>query len=284
MNSYHLGKERARLTDNGVAPWMLKEGRKPLIKTNEAFDLYYVSYQRIRQLYKSPAKSHISLASKQEVKLRDLAAVGYGSWVCCSDLNSIFDYYYNHNGTYREDGSMVQETLFYSGGGYCTVPRGINSFLQAYAAYAEELGVLFKSFDQYARDLINAKKNNQWNEVGKSLGNIKTITDKTSEYLWLMPYDTVHLTGYVEKLTKWTDGVDTIYNFASTYLTNYGGGMSNSQSLGSAMATEAFKKVLGKLPVFGDVYIKALECVPALMKWATALRDERERQIRALGL
>ena len=56
MNSYHLGNDTAKLSTAGVAPWMLKEGQMPLIKTNEAFKLYFDSYQRIKKLYKSLPK------------------------------------------------------------------------------------------------------------------------------------------------------------------------------------------------------------------------------------
>lgn len=283
MNCYHLGKDRAKLTDNQVAAWMLKENRKPIIKTNEAFKLYYVSYQRIRQLYKSPGKSHISLASTQEKRLQKLAAVGYGSWLCSSDLNTIFDYYYRCNGRYDEDNSFVQETFFYPGG-YCTVPRGIKNFLEAYNAYAEELGTLFKNFDQYSKDLINAKKNNKWNEIGTSIGNIKSVVDKSSEYLWLMPYNISNLTGYVEKVKKWTDGVETLYNYSNSYLVNRAAGMSNSQSVATTAATEALKIVLAKVPVFGGAYIKALECVPSMVKFVKTACDERVKQIRSFGI
>lgn len=282
MNSYQLGKERAKLTDNQVAPWMLKEGRKPLMKTNEAFKLYYDSYQRIRQLYKSTTKSHISLAANQAIKLQDIAATGYGSWLCCSDLNTILEYYYNHNGTYKEDNSYVQETLHYDGG-YCTVPRGIKNFLEAYKACVEEMGVLFKNFDQYAKALTIAKKNNKWNEIGSNIANIKTVTDKSSEYLWLMPYDISNLTGYVDKVKKWTDGMDVVYSFANSYINNTSAGMRNGQASAMTAASIGLTAVLGKLPVFGEVYIKALESIPALMKWATNLRDSREQQLRAAG-
>ena len=119
--------------------------------------------------------------------MKNLAATGYGSWLCCSDLNTIFDYYYNHNGTYREDNSFVQETLHYPGG-YCTIPRGIKNFLKAYADYAEEMNTLFKNYEQYAKEVKIAKQNAKWNDVGYFIGNIKTIVEKSSEYLWLLPF------------------------------------------------------------------------------------------------
>lgn len=55
--------------------------------------------------------------------------------------------------------------------------------------------------------------------------------------------------------------------------------MSNAQSA----AFEALKAVIKKVPIFGDIYVMALESIPTLVKWAKDLRDERERQIRSFG-
>lgn len=277
MNCYYLGTDLAKLNKNQVAAWMTKESQT-LVKTNEAFRTYYLAFQKIKKLSNSTSRSHISLASAQAVKLKDLAESGRGYMLCSGDLKSIFEYYYNHNGTYTEDNQFVQATLFYPGG-YCTAPRGIVNFFDAYKAYAEELDAKFRDFDQYAQDLITAKKNNNWNEIGKNIGKIKDVVEKSSDYLWLMPLDASKVSNYVDYVKKWTGGLDTVYSFLNNYNTNRNAGMSNSQ----AILFEGVKEVIKKVPMFGSVYVMALESVPGLVSWAKNQRDKRENQIRALG-
>lgn len=273
-----MGNNLAKLNDQAVAPWMLKEGKKPLIKTNEAFKLYYDAYQKIKPLYNLD-KKHIGLAATQAVKLQDLATTGYGSMFCASDLNTIFDHYDKNNRTYKEDNEYVQETYYYSGE-YCTVPRGINKFLKAYAGYADELTTQFKNYDQYVQNLVIAKKNKNWSEIGKNIGYIKNITEKTSSYLWMMPMDIAKVSNYVEYVKKWTGGVETIYSFLDNYNKNRNAGMNNTQ----AILFEGLKTVLKKVPMFGNIYVMTLECVPSLVNWAKKLRNERENQIRYFQL
>ncbi|MCZ2151045.1 MAG: hypothetical protein LC126_25135 [Bryobacterales bacterium] len=275
--SYNTGSILAYLQPNQAIPAPFRF--YPVLElTNRAFRIYRDARRTVDQ---APTKLKWRMFSDL------VSAAGEGVWLPGlgpGDLYGAFKHLEENNGKW------VDETFTNYCGPHITgalnAPRAITNWLCAVDKRAGTLEQAYKNFDAYARQAAAAKSAGRWKEIGEAVDNIQKGAEWAEPCLWVAGASrgiqvseklmTIH-----GAFGKWVEAVGDIHSFASKYLDAAYGGTSSGGAAALAALGILFKKAL---PILGDVYAGALECVPALIRWAQNIRDERELAIaRAMG-
>lgn len=265
-SAYLSAKMLVQLNNNDVHVDWLKF-YPSLSLTNKAFRLYYDAYKRA-------SNARGSLSTNMLTDLSNAAHEGVGWGRYSGDLATVFETLWKSNKQWYENYSEN-----YCGpqiSGAIQVPVGVNSFLKAVDSRAETLQKNYSSLPQYLREVKAAKSNNRWSEIGSKTETLKTVLEKSEPLLWLYPqFASSH-----EYLGKWVEGVGTIHSF----LENFNKFRYELQTgiVNAALVSGLMHVVSNAVPVFGDVYAKAIEVIPSLVKWAQNIRDEREKLIHQI--
>lgn len=264
MGAYLNGK-LAFLQPGQVSDKIVKSAAN-LEVTNRAFRLYYNAYQAARA-------APFQLQIKMRMNLSDAAYTGMGFGTYSGDLATVFQELEKHGGNWTET-----YTDYYKAN---CVPVGVANFLKAVDERDETLSKNYTKYNQYIRELVQARKANQWDKIGKITERIKDITDKSSPLLWFAPIGKIDThTNYHARFGKWVEGGGTIHSFLSTFNNcSVGFGLTKMQSVAAA----SFMLLISKgVPIIGDVYVKAPECVPSLVQWARQIKTDQDNQIRQI--
>lgn len=267
MNSYISADFLVQLTDKDIhVNWLKFAPSRDL--TNKAFKIYYDAFNRAK-------KTKGALAANMITDLRSAAHEGMGWGTYSGDLTTVFQTLWANSKQWRENYSEN-----YNGpqvtGAY-QVPVGVCNFLKAVDWRAETLQQNYQSTVKYLREVQAAKSMNRWTEIGTHTENLKTVLETSEPYLWLAPK--IAGDGH-EHLSRWTKGVSMLYSLLDNF--NKFNVDLQMNKVPALLASGFIAFVSEAVPIFGDVYGKALETIPSLVKWAQNLRDERENTIRQI--
>lgn len=267
MNAYEAGKMLVRLNTNDVHVNWLKF-YPSLELTNKAFKIYYDARRRGLD-----ATGQLSTNLLSDLSSAAREGVGYGTY--SGDLLAVFQTLWKSNMQWREDyaenynGSQISGAL--------PVPVGVCNFLKAVDWRVETLQKSYKSVVDYVREAKAAKSMNRWADIGTYTENLGKVLQKSEPYLWLSPKVVEDGHG---KLGGWHKGLSLFYSWADNF--NKFNVDLRMGKVPAAIASGFITFVSEAVPIFGEIYGKALETIPALVKWAQNIRDERENMIRQI--
>ena len=155
-------------------------------------------------------------------------------------------------------------------GGSILAAKACVSFVEA---VEKRIGKLRKLADQHLRlgkeldrAVQQAERTDNWEEVGKVLANVEKVAKNAEPLLWSVPR-IQRYTGGTESFAK---ALDKIHGASTTFVNARAAGASGSQAASLAGARE----VLSWLPVFGAVYVAALDwAIQFVPEWKSFTRD-----------
>ena len=263
---YIRGHKRAKLLSKNVHVSWVKQPQV-LKLTNHAFYLYYIGWNRARKV------TSTDLRTRMGVDLTDAATSGMAPLGAYSaDLETVLTTLAGGNDHWREDwgknycGPQITGAL--------NVPVGVCNFLNAVDARAKTLQSAYTDLGKYLKDVQHAKKNKRWSDIGTYTTNIGKVVKESERCLWLTKGLDANLG------SKWFDGVGKIHSCLSNF--NKFQYELNRGTVPAIVLTSLVEVIKFGVPIFGEIYGKAIESIPALVKWATNIRDEREKTIRML--
>jgi hypothetical protein len=266
MNAYEAGTMLAQLNNSNFQSSWLSGQSLGLI--NRAFKIYYDARRRGLN-----ATGRLSTNLLNDLSSAAREGVGYGMY--SGDLLSVFQTLAKNKGQWNENSWEN-----YNGpqtAGAWAVPVGVCNFLKAVDWRAETLQKSYASVVSYVREAKAAKSMNRWAEIGTYTENLGKVLENSEPYLWLSPKIVEDGHG---KLGGWTDAFSIFYSFLENF--NKFNVDLRMGKVPAAVASGFIAVVSKAVPIFGDVYGKALETIPALVKWAQNIRDERENMIRQI--
>lgn len=239
-----------------------------LALTNKAFKIYY-------DAYRCGMSANGKLSSAMLNDLNSAAHEGCGFGVYSADLATVFETLWKNKKQWSEDYSENYCGPQITGAN--KVPVGVNNFLKAVDSRADILQKSYQSSVTYLKEAKAARSQNRWTEIGTQTENLKSVLESSEPYLWLVP----KIEGGHDLLGKWTDGFGMLHSFLDNF--NKINIDIRADKIPAALASAFIVFVSKAVPIFGDVYGKALETIPSLVKWAQNIRNERENTIRQIS-
>jgi hypothetical protein len=265
--SYIAGQKKAFLAKEQIdSMWGQREPNRNLV--NAAFALYYNAYRR------ATTCPDIHHRTKMLADLLSCAQEGWAVYPCAHDLEDAFEHLEANGGRWVEDDLWW---VNYSGAqctGVVVVPYSICNFLTAVDKRGRALGNEVRNYDQYARELVDARRNNRWPLIGNALEGIAQAAEAAKPLLWIMSVQRCEaMTEGFEKLGKYVDAVGKIHFFLDRYASSLAHNRVSGQE---AAASAAFAAALACVPIVGDYFSRAVAMVPDLLQWARNIKARRD--------
>ncbi len=268
-NPYWNGVQKAHLTQEQVTAAWGRRGTPHSLTAiafvNRAFEIYYDAMQKIQEC---PDHAQATLMFKE---LRDAATEGWGFGI--SDLEEAFEHLHANRGRWT-DGA----TRNYYGGpnkvfhrAIVTAPVSIVNFMNAVDSRMSRLRTVVQNFDRQTRELARAQQAEDWDRVGKILGEIKKWGERAKPFLWFAP----RAEARVGQASSFAGVLSQIHTGLTIYTRSRQAGFSE----GMSTAITALRTAVGWVPVLGSFYGKAVEMIPGLATWYRGLIENRIRQI-----
>ncbi len=262
FSDYWDGRAKAVLTPNLITVgWGHGENSDVQRQfVNRAFEIYYESRNRINRC-DNQAHRRLMLES-----LEDSATDGSGLWGV-NDLKEAFEHLADNNGRWTDS-----STDSWSGGRYSifqwtllTAPSSIVAFMQSVNEKVTKLREITEEYNSHGQTLEQALSNSQWSRLGNILETINTWGGKAKPFLWWASDVRDHLSG----ILSYTSTLADIHTGLTEYTTlTARRGLSPDQ----ALASMAFKRAIGAVPILGKFYEKAFELAPNIRDWFIELQ------------
>lgn len=234
---------------------------------NRAFEVYYSAHRSIS------AGGGAGHSVQMLAALHEAGRTGWGSGV--SDLEESFEHLVAHGGGWSDNNTkdyfggpnkIFQRTLV-------TGPEGPVNFLNAVDANVESLRGICTRYETQVRELTTAVGSDNWAQIGRTLGEIKSWGERAKPVLWWAP-------AYERRLGQAVSLTDVLGRI-HTAATMYGSSRSAGFDPRSAAALSVLRGAVGLVPVLGDFYGRAIEMIPGLASWFRGLIQERVRRLDA---
>ena len=268
MNDYWIGNRRAHLLASQVtAPWAARrgDGSHELMMVNRAFQIFFDARRLIRQC--PDAQVRAEMTRDLESAARKGAGIGGPD-----DLEEAFEHLVANHGrwtdaateNYYGDTNSVYPSRLVSG------PKSIVNFLDGVDDRMEELREGAENYLEQRGAIQQARRDRRWEVIGDALEEINDWGGRIKPFLWFAP----SVESRVEGTLSITGVLSSIHQGLTDYVNFTGRGMTYDQ----ALASIAFKRAIGMVPILGDFYVRAFEMIPNVRDWFVGqLRNYEDR-------
>lgn len=271
LQQYMRGQEQAKVEKGNAAGW-LNSPPTILKLTNKAFKLYYNAWQGTKD-------APLEIRTKINMDLTNAARTGVGWGFGVGDLEACFQHLIDNNNHWKN----VDGKKNYAGpqvSGAINLPTGITNFLNAVDNREEALKKSYNDCSKYLIELARAKKNKNWEKIGDYSGKLEKTLWWGTPFIWITSLSANEVTtGYHERVSKWNDAFGLVHSFLDTFNKYNDLGTTKAEAVGIAALATLIKK---GVPILGDAYAKVFDALPGAIKWARNVRQEQDRQIRAI--
>ncbi|MBL8309146.1 MAG: hypothetical protein JNL19_01870 [Burkholderiales bacterium] len=277
-NCYY-GTERATIKVSQLKARFFQEPQKVAVCANmqSAFDFYYRAHQAIQAFGARQYDSKVSAATRKIIgdvcwkMQKDLLAAadpGVSTYLVSGHLKWAFEHLQSTGNVWTDDG--------FNGWHGLTMPSSIVNFLEHVESAGQEVVTSYKDWNNTQNRIKEAKRNQQWDQLGTQIGYAKTAFETVTPKLWAWMGASAETASRAGEIGgKWLGYGGSLHNYASLYLkVRY-----NKDGAAQAALAEAAAFVVEKLPVFGSLYGEVIRGIPGLVTWFKGYAEQQRRAV-----
>lgn len=252
---------------------------------NNVFRYYAKMYNAIKESKsKTNSQNAKDIADRMMKDMEDCAHSGVALFG--GDLVGVWKYLIKNNNVWDRDSyfeKVVPPAMSpLSAGGY-VIPIGIIAFEEALAKRAQTVSTDLQSVfgergvTQYQRNLKAMKTKDDWEGIGKNLGNLnKVITN--GDKIWTAVIGTKIPGTYVKTITNWIEMGGYVHKFCDGYMKWERKGFQDPKLEG--VCVEIAATLIDKfVPVFGSAYADVIRGVPKAAAFYSKMRTRMDDAI-----